>query len=616
MKLLFIALLFAVLPISLFAQTDTVVVTSDLTTSTEGNLNNAIGNVIKADSANHTNNLSNTVFMLQPYGYYILTGTITTPPHSHLYLVGPDPGNTQSASLPQIVWTSSGGVTTTYNFDCYGDVTMKNVWILCATTAGSQVGSSIVIEDDSLADLSGKGEHAKFDDCIFDYMNIGNGGGAIEPACKQFHCTITNSYFRNFTDPHYRYYGRPVSWTYQSTTWHTDSISFENCTIANCGYAYMQESPEYADYVSFNHCTFLNTMMYTLESSYWWNLSVTNCIFMNSYLMGDIPSQDGTSMTPVGGTINVDSVSTFGFTVPFTDSSSAPVARQRHILFANCSYGYDSWYINFLANNQYNDTASALNKLYLMPLMSGKTYREFFGDDPAGNKLFPYINMVKIYPADLTTDTTRGLYDPNANPGFILPPTNIDSIESFCLGRWITGQNVSWAYDPSSDVQQVWPMNEDLSYTNSTLMTAGMGGFPLGDLYHWWGPSSSTNDYTPWLAQAAQEHATISSWLNTGKLTAVRETGPTVPASYELSQNYPNPFNPTTQIKYSVPRNGFVTLKVYNVLGQEVATLFSGVQRAGNYAATFDGSRFASGVYFYRLQAGSVSITRKLMLIK
>ncbi len=604
------------IPASLFAQTDTVVVTSDLTTSTEGNLNNAIGDIIKADSINHTNNFSNTVFKLQPYGYYILTATITTPPHSHLYLIGPDPGNTQETALPQIVWTSSGGVTTTYNFDCYGDVTMKNVWILAARTTGSQVGSSIVIEDDSLADLSGKGEIANFDDCIIDYMSIGNGGGAIEPACKDFHCKITNTYFRNFTDPHYRYYGRPVSWTYQSTTWHTDSLSFENCTIANCGYAYMQESPEYADYVSFNHCTFLNTMMYTLESSYWWNLSVTNCIFVNSYMMGDIPSQDGTSMTPVGGTINIDSVSTFGFTVPFTDSSAAPADSQRHILFANCSYGYDSWYINFLGSNMYNDTASAVNKIYLMPMISGKTYREFFGDSVGGQKAFPYMNMLNIYPSDLTTDTTRGMYDPNANPGFILAPINIDSIKSFLLGRWVTGANVSWAYDPASDVQQVWPMNEDLSYTNSTLMAAGMGGFPLGDLYHWWGPFSGTDDYTPWLAQAVQEHATINNMLTTGKVSAVNEKGATVPATYALSQNYPNPFNPTTEIKYSVPRNGFVTLKVYNVLGQEVATLFSGIRRPGNYSATFNGSRFASGVYFYRLQAGSVSITKKLMLLK
>ncbi len=604
------------IPVSLYAQTDTVVVTSDLTTSTEGNLNNAIGDIIVADSINHTDNLSNTVFKLEPYGYYILTATITTPPHSHLYIIGPDPGPSQAEALPQIVWTTSGGVTTTFNFDCYGDLTMKNVWILCARTSGAQVGSSIVLEDDSLANLSGKGERAVFDGCIIDYMSIGNGGGAIEPACKHFRAKITNTYFRNMTDPHYRYYGRPVSWTYQSTTWHTDTLIFENCTIANCGYAYMQESPEYADYVSFNHCTFLNTMMYTFESSYWWWLSVTNCVFVNAYMMGDIPSQDGTSMTPVGGTINVDSVATFGFTVPFTDSSSAPIDLQRHILFANCSYGFDDWYINFLGSNMYNDTASAVNKIYLMPMMSGKTYRLFFGLDSAGNKPFPYINMLNIYPSDLTTDTTRGMYDPNANPGFILAPTNIDSIKSFLLGRWVTGANVSWAYDPASDVQQVWPMNEDLSYTNSTLMTAGMGGFPLGDLYHWWGPLSGTDRYTAWLAQSSAEHDSITSWLTHGVTTDVKARPGNLPAKFELAQNYPNPFNPTTQIEYSVPRKGFVTLKVFNVLGQEVAILFSGVQAAGNYTATFNGSRFASGVYFYKLQAENVTLIKKLVLLK
>ena len=91
---------------------------------------------------------------------------------------------------------------------------------------------------------------------------------------------------------------------------------------------------------------------------------------------------------------------------------------------------------------------------------------------------------------------------------------------------------------------------------------------------------------------------------------------PAVPTSIQLGQNYPNPFNPTTQIAYSVPKAGLVTLDVYNVLGQKVATLFSGMQQPGNYTATFNGSRFASGVYFYRLQAGGVTLTKKLVMIK
>ncbi len=89
-----------------------------------------------------------------------------------------------------------------------------------------------------------------------------------------------------------------------------------------------------------------------------------------------------------------------------------------------------------------------------------------------------------------------------------------------------------------------------------------------------------------------------------------------IPKTYTLSQNYPNPFNPTTNIVYSVPKSGLVTLKVYNILGQQVTTLFRGFQNTGKYIATFDASKFSSGVYFYRLQAGSTTLTKKMMLMK
>jgi len=99
-------------------------------------------------------------------------------------------------------------------------------------------------------------------------------------------------------------------------------------------------------------------------------------------------------------------------------------------------------------------------------------------------------------------------------------------------------------------------------------------------------------------------------------ITGVKARPGLTPTQFALSQNYPNPFNPTTRIEYSVPQNSFVTMKIYNVLGQEVMTLFSGTQRAGNYVATFDGSKLASGVYFYRLEAGTTQITKKLVLLK
>ncbi len=85
---------------------------------------------------------------------------------------------------------------------------------------------------------------------------------------------------------------------------------------------------------------------------------------------------------------------------------------------------------------------------------------------------------------------------------------------------------------------------------------------------------------------------------------------------YELSQNYPNPFNPSTSIKYSIGKNGLVTLKIYNILGKEVVTLVNGVKTAGSYEIIFNAHNLSSGVYFYKLQSGNYNETKKFILMK
>ncbi len=97
--------------------------------------------------------------------------------------------------------------------------------------------------------------------------------------------------------------------------------------------------------------------------------------------------------------------------------------------------------------------------------------------------------------------------------------------------------------------------------------------------------------------------------------TGVRD-GPPVPLSSSLSQNYPNPFNPSTKIRFSITKSSFVILKVYDVLGREIKTLVDEEKSAGIYEATFNASTLPSGVYIYRLQAGTFIETKKMVLIK
>jgi len=91
---------------------------------------------------------------------------------------------------------------------------------------------------------------------------------------------------------------------------------------------------------------------------------------------------------------------------------------------------------------------------------------------------------------------------------------------------------------------------------------------------------------------------------------------PAIPHEYTLAQNYPNPFNPTTTIQFALPTESQVVLKIYNLLGREVATLVNEELQPGKYKVDFEANGLPSGVYFYRIQAGGFSKTKKLTLLK
>ncbi|MBX7044366.1 MAG: T9SS type A sorting domain-containing protein [Ignavibacteria bacterium] len=116
-------------------------------------------------------------------------------------------------------------------------------------------------------------------------------------------------------------------------------------------------------------------------------------------------------------------------------------------------------------------------------------------------------------------------------------------------------------------------------------------------------PSVSSYDYT------IQNAAIIANSVGIGSNTSEAK-------EYSLSQNYPNPFNPVTKIAFSLPKQGNVTLKVYNMLGKEVTELVNGFRNSGSYEVNFDGASLSSGVYFYKLEAEGFSEVKRMMLIK
>ncbi len=139
--------------------------------------------------------------------------------------------------------------------------------------------------------------------------------------------------------------------------------------------------------------------------------------------------------------------------------------------------------------------------------------------------------------------------------------------------------------------------------------------------------TSSGNSLLAWADKRLDGNGIYAQELNyngqLGIITGVSELGGIIPNRFALEQNYPNPFNPSTRIEFRIPARpagganfGFVSLKVFDLLGREVATLVNETKPAGTYDATFNANNLSSGVYFYRLQSGSYVETKRMMLVK
>lgn len=168
----------------------------------------------------------------------------------------------------------------------------------------------------------------------------------------------------------------------------------------------------------------------------------------------------------------------------------------------------------------------------------------------------------------------------------------------------------------------VTTLTTDVTAGSQTLEVSSLTGFNIGDniKINPGGVNEEDNVITGFGSMLLQnplqfDHSIGEVVLNLNP-TAVEETNSDIPSGYALFNNYPNPFNPSTTISFSIPEEDFVSLKVFNSLGEEVADLINETKPAGNYSVSFDASELTSGIYFYTISAGRFSESKKMIYLK
>jgi len=273
---------------------------------------------------------------------------------------------------------------------------------------------------------------------------------------------------------------------------------------------------------------------------------------------------------------------------------------------------------------------------------------------PKTDSAFLHTTIASNISANYTT-IDNPLLNGNPNAKILVQQQFVGSRNNVNVGLWYSGGTAKWTIfneDHSTMAEgkdfNVWLLNNDKSFVHNVdsaslsisssysifdspltnnnpdaniLVTQLLNGGDYFDhiLGVWY--SDAIQKWILYTEDAASfvEDLKFNVYVSnsTGIPTSVEEeTNPTVVNNFELHQNFPNPFNPTTQIRFSLAEQSQVTLKVYNILGKEIATLVNDLKGAGAHEISFDGSGLSSGVYFYTLQAGKFTETHKMILMK
>ena len=352
-----------------------------------------------------------------------------------------------------------------------------------------------------------------------------------------------------------------------------DTLEITNTTYFNDNAFFLGLENNIANYVRFEHNTLFTSTVDMIRARYLTNAKIVSNIIYGDQALGETEYERNagwyTSKGRHASIIDLDTVAT-----DLMEGAGLTEA-DRNIEVRNNVYFWPQEIKDFWAGN---DSVNAIS------WMNAKT-AAMFADD-VNYPLLVDADNIEADPEFTDTDMRNWMVS-----------EIVSYAENFRLGQGASLRNYDAFTNNGEMLMLQWPLPESMVYSNQALMTAGHDGLPVGDLN--WFPDQKE----------------IWDSLQT---TGIRRDDSVIelPRNYQLAQNYPNPFNPSTVINFSIPASGITSLKVYNILGQEVATLVNKELTAGAYQFEFNASNLSSGVYFYKLQSNDYSEVKKMILMK
>jgi hypothetical protein len=536
----------------------------------------SLNNCVLADSVDVP---AGRVYELQTAGWYPQSGGLTTPSDRPTVIVGADDDIlVQRTAAPPIISGFTGEATSTGGISWGNDFTLKNTSTVVGAPNGD-IGWAFFGSASANRKVVFENNMMETNWWVFVQSNAHEGNSFF----------FKDNYFVNMSGRACRRNGG----VYDNVDNNTDTMYVENNThVMAQGFIYKFRNYP-VNFIYINHNTFINCSAVVLETQgLQSNDIITNNIFINSNIQPWRPN-----MTEDLSEQAFDQVPQGIIDVGVLPDTLEQVER-KWLVQGNLAY-WDSR-VSDLGTEANTAAINGFTTWEKQSMIMNDRTKALFDDDAT----YPYMSV----------DTWYDVLPTFADPEDLLTD-QVDALKTFSLATVDTTSTATmpWWRVTSTPVEEYfvysdWPIPVDLSYSETDLV--GTDGLPIGDLN--WFPA----DKATFMANHADYYGALLTAWNTGTLVeAIRELGGT-PAGFELRQNYPNPFNPSTTISFTLPQAGNVTLKVYNALGQEIATLVNGRQTAQNYEVTFDASNLASGIYIYTLRTDNFSQSKKMLLVK